>query len=91
MNAPRVEGLATAPAVRWAPTEGYRSVVVGFLVAAYTLNFVDRTIVGIIGQAIKVDLKITDTQLGLLGGMAFAILYTVLGIPIARAAERFGT
>ncbi|HEY2051921.1 MAG TPA: MFS transporter [Caulobacteraceae bacterium] len=89
MNAPRVEGLATPPAARWAPTEGYRSVVVGFLVAAYTMNFVDRTIVGIIGQAIKVDLKITDTQLGLLGGMAFAILYTVLGIPIARAAERF--
>ncbi|HSZ53138.1 MAG TPA: MFS transporter [Caulobacteraceae bacterium] len=89
MNAPVVGSSTSTRAGRWAPSEGYRSVVVGFLVAAYTINFVDRTVIGIIGQAIKVDLKITDTQLGLLGGMAFAILYTVLGIPIARAAERF--
>src|SRR5258708_27268380 len=41
-----------------------------------------------IGQAIKVDLKLTDTELGLLGGLAFAILYTLLGVPIARMAER---
>ena len=89
MNAHGVERSTAAPAASWAPSESYRSVVVGFLLAAYTINFVDRSIVGIIGQAIKVDLKITDTQLGLLGGMAFAILYTVLGVPIARAAERF--
>lgn len=89
MNARGVESSAEVRAATWAPSESYRSVVVGFLLAAYTINFVDRTIVGIIGQAIKVDLKITDTQLGLLGGMAFAILYTVLGVPIARAAERF--
>lgn len=89
MNARGVESSTAAQPTKWAPSESYRSVVVGFLLAAYTINFVDRTIVGIIGQAIKVDLKITDTQLGLLGGMAFAILYTVLGVPIARAAERF--
>jgi hypothetical protein len=56
MNAPMVESSMTTRAGRWAPSEGYRSVVVGFMVAAYTLNFVDRTVVGIIGQAIKVDL-----------------------------------
>ena len=67
---------------------GYRNVVLGFLVLAYTLNFVDRSIVGIIGQAIKVDLLLTDTQLGLLGGLAFALLYTSVGLPIARIAER---
>ncbi|HEX5376953.1 MAG TPA: MFS transporter [Phenylobacterium sp.] len=67
----------------------YRSVVLGLLVTAYTLNFIDRTIISTIGQAIKVDLKITDTQLGLLGGLYFALLYTLLGIPIARFAERF--
>jgi MFS family permease len=67
---------------------GYRNVVLGFLVLAYTLNFVDRSIVGIIGQAIKVDLLLTDTQLGLLGGLAFALLYTSVGLPIARVAER---
>lgn len=65
-----------------------RRLVLGLLVAAYTLNFVDRTIVSAIGQAIKDDLKITDTQLGLLGGLYFALLYTVLGLPIARLAER---
>ena len=69
-------------------SDGYKRVVVGFLLAAYTFNFIDRTIVATIGQAIKVDLKITDSQLGLLGGIAFAILYTVLGVPIARLAER---
>ena len=66
-----------------------RKLVLGLMVAAYTLNFVDRTIVASIGQAIKVDLKLTDTQLGLLGGLYFALLYTILGIPLARLAERF--
>ncbi len=70
-------------------SDSYKRVVVAFLLAAYTLNFIDRTILATIGQAIKVDLKITDTQLGLLGGLAFAILYTLLGVPIARLAERW--
>jgi MFS family permease len=70
-------------------SEGYKRWVVGLLLAAYTFNFIDRTILATIGQAIKVDLKLTDTQLGLLGGLAFAILYTLLGIPIARLAERW--
>ena len=56
--------------------------------ALYTLNFIDRTIVGIIGQPMKESLGITDNQLGLLGGLAFALLYTMLGVPIARLAER---
>ena len=68
---------------------GYKNLVLSLLVAAYTFNFIDRTIISTIGQAIKVDLKITDTQLGLLGGLSFAVLYTLLGIPIARLAERF--
>ena len=82
---------ATAqPAVR-APafSNRYRGLVLSFLLLAYTFNFIDRTIVATIGQAIKVDLKITDTQLGLLGGLSFAVLYTLLGIPIARLAERW--
>ncbi|EPX56088.1 major facilitator family transporter [Cystobacter fuscus DSM 2262] len=66
----------------------YKNLVLALLVLAYTFNFVDRTIIATIGQAIKVDLKISDTQLGLLGGLYFALLYTLLGIPIARIAER---
>jgi MFS family permease len=68
---------------------GYKGLVLSLLVLAYTLNFIDRTIIATIGQAIKVDLKLDDTQLGLLGGFSFAVLYTVLGIPIARLAERW--
>jgi len=66
----------------------YRSVVLSLLVTAYAFNFIDRTIINTIGQAIKVDLKITDSQLGLLNGPAFALLYSILGVPIARVAER---
>jgi predicted MFS family arabinose efflux permease len=65
-----------------------RKVMLAMMTAAYTLNFVDRTIIASIGQAIKIDLKLTDTQLGLLGGLYFALLYTILGLPLARLAER---
>jgi MFS family permease len=57
--------------------------------SAYVFNAMDRNIVSIIGQAIKVDLKLTDAELGLLGGTAFAALYAFGGIPVARLAERF--
>ncbi len=69
--------------------ETYKRTVLGLLVMAYTLNFIDRTIISTIGQAIKVDLKLSDAQLGILGGLAFALLYTTLGVPIARLAERW--
>lgn len=58
------------------------------LLAIYTLNFIDRQIVAVLGEDIKRDLNLDDTQFGLLGGLAFAVFYTVLGIPIARFAER---
>lgn len=70
-------------------SDSYKTAVLGLLLTAYTFNFIDRTIIATIGQAIKEDLKITDTQLGLLGGLYFALLYTLLGVPIARLAERF--
>jgi predicted MFS family arabinose efflux permease len=70
-------------------SENYRRLVLFLLVTAYTLNFIDRTIIATLGQPIKDALKISDTQLGLLGGLYFALLYTFLGIPIARFAERF--
>ena len=70
-------------------SRGYKSAVLSLLVLAYTFNFIDRTIISTIGQAIKLDLKLSDTQLGLLGGLSFAVLYTLLGIPIARLAERW--
>jgi predicted MFS family arabinose efflux permease len=69
-------------------SENYKRGVLGLLLLAYTFNFIDRTIINTIGQAIKEDLRLTDTELGLLGGLAFAVCYTLLGIPIARLADR---
>jgi MFS family permease len=66
----------------------YRSYVLLVLVLAYTLNFLDRQIIGILAIPIKTELALTDSQLGLMGGLAFALFYTLLGIPIARFADR---
>lgn len=65
-----------------------RGLLMTFLIIAYTLNFIDRQIAGILAEPIKNDLHLTDKQLGLLGGTAFALFYTVLAIPIARIADR---
>lgn len=51
-------------------------------------NYVDRVALGILLQDIKIDLDLTDTQLGLLTGIAFALLYAVIGIPLARWADK---
>jgi predicted MFS family arabinose efflux permease len=59
------------------------------LVLVYTFNFIDRQIVGILAVPIKADLGLSDTQLGLMGGLAFALFYTGLGIPVAILADRF--
>jgi MFS family permease len=66
----------------------YRAYVMCILVLVYTFNFIDRQIVGILAVPIKADLLLTDTQLGLMGGLAFALFYTALGIPIAMLADR---
>ncbi|MEO8778649.1 MAG: MFS transporter [Rhodanobacter sp.] len=59
------------------------------LILTYASNFMDRIVVATVGQAMKLDLDLSDLQLGLLGGMAFAFFYAVLGIPLARLSERF--
>jgi predicted MFS family arabinose efflux permease len=66
-----------------------RAFVLCVLVVVYTFNFIDRQIVGILAVPIKADLGLSDTQLGLMGGLAFALFYTGLGIPIALLADRF--
>lgn len=66
-----------------------RAYVLLMLVLVYTFNFIDRQIVGILAVPIKADLGLSDTQLGLMGGLAFALFYTGLGIPIAMLADRF--
>ncbi|MCK5746109.1 MAG: MFS transporter, partial [Oricola sp.] len=66
----------------------YRTYVLLLLTLVYTFNFIDRQIVAILSPAIKADLGLADWQLGILKGFAFAVLYTTLGIPIARLADR---
>ncbi len=66
-----------------------RGITLFLLVVVYTFNFIDRQIVGILAVPIKADLGLTDTELGLMGGLAFALFYTGLGIPIAMLADRF--
>ena len=72
------------------PREGrrYRVTALVMLLLVYTFNFVDRQILGILAPTIKADLALTDTQLGLLGGLAFALLYSTLAIPLAWLADR---
>lgn len=66
----------------------YRYVVLAMLVLSYTFNFLDRQILGILKEPIKQELGLTDTQLGLMGGLAFAMLYSTLAVPIAWLADR---
>ncbi len=65
--------------------------VLWILLAVYVFNFIDRQIITILAEPIKRDLNLSDTQLGLMTGLAFALFYTVLGIPIARYADRTTT
>ena len=58
------------------------------LYLGYVVNFVDRQILSILLESIRQDLQFNDLQLGLLGGLAFAIFYATLGIPIAMLADR---
>ncbi|MFA7440811.1 MAG: MFS transporter [Sphingomonadaceae bacterium] len=63
--------------------------MLGLLLLVYTFNFIDRQIIGILAAPIKADLGLSDTELGLMGGLAFALFYTALGIPVAIAADRW--
>lgn len=65
-----------------------RIVILATLVAVISLNIIDRQIIAILAEPIKRDLGLTDTQLGLLTGLAFSLFYSVVGLPIARFADR---
>jgi MFS family permease len=69
-------------------SEAYKRYVLGALTLVYTLNYLDRGLIILLLQPIKDDLHLSDTQLGLLTGIAFGLFYATLGIPIARWADR---
>src|SRR6266404_381391 len=83
--APQVAAQADAaakPATR-------RYYVLGLLTVVYALNFLDRTIFNVLIEPIKKEFTLSDTTMGLLAGFEFVLFYSVLGIPIARLADRF--
>ena len=89
--APSVDSTAppAAPAASAQPySASYTRYALFLLLGIYIVNFLDRAVVNILAEPIKNDLGLHDWQLGLMSGLAFAIFYTVLGIPIARMAER---
>jgi MFS family permease len=61
---------------------------VAVLMVMYIFSFIDRTTISLIVEPMKRDLHISDTQIGMLQGLAFALLYTFLGLPIARLSDR---
>ncbi|MGH8226942.1 MAG: spinster family MFS transporter [Steroidobacteraceae bacterium] len=77
------------PAVpHWAMSRGYRGWVLAVLASVSTFGFIDRIVVQVLVQPIKAELHVSDADLGLLGGLTFAVLYVALSIPVARVAER---
>lgn len=65
-----------------------RTLVLFLLVVVYTFNFLDRQILAILSPAIQKELGLSDSQLGLMRGVSFAIFYSTLGVPIAYLADR---
>lgn len=66
----------------------YKNYLLGILTVMLAFNYMDRFALGLVLQNIKNDLHVTDTQLGLLSGIAFALFYSFLGVPLARWADR---
>jgi predicted MFS family arabinose efflux permease len=85
-DAPVVATTSTADSGLYSPA--YQRTALLLLTLVYIFNFVDRQVLNILAQAIKVDLSLSDTQLGLVTGLAFALFYSLLGLPLARYAER---
>ncbi|WP_157994175.1 spinster family MFS transporter [Peristeroidobacter agariperforans] len=68
-------------------SKSYRGYVLALLTLVFVVNFIDRQVLSVLIEPIKRDLQLTDTQLGLLSGLAFALLYVTAGVPVARLAD----
>ena len=78
--------MSMNPGLARSATPGAR--VLAILLVAYIFNFIDRQIIGVLAVPIKAELALSDRQLGLMGGIAFALFYSGLAIPIAWLADR---
>lgn len=93
MTGPREGAINAPPPVTPAamPSAAAPKAMLWTLMIIYIFNFLDRQIVSILAEPIKQDFGLSDTQLGLMTGLAFALFYTLLGIPIARYADKSTT
>ena len=82
-------GDAAGPAAELSINRRSRNYVLAILTLVYVFNFIDRQILVILQESIKAEMNLSDTQLGLLSGFAFAIFYVSFGIPIARWADHY--
>ncbi|HKR43255.1 MAG TPA: MFS transporter, partial [Paraburkholderia sp.] len=76
------------PAVGVKSGSRYRAWLLLMLSLIYASSFIDRIFIAVVGQSIKVDMNLSDLQIGVLGGLAFSLFYATLGIPMARLADR---
>jgi predicted MFS family arabinose efflux permease len=79
--------MSSPPPAERPPAPAYAYFVLGVLVAVYVMNYVDRQLMSILIEPIKAEFGVSDKAMGLLTGFAFAIFYTVAGVPVARLAD----
>lgn len=80
--------MSAAPALPW-PNPRYAWFVVSLLVLAYAFGVVDRIVIGLLTQSIKADLSLSDTELGLIQGLAFSLFYALFGLPVGLLVDRW--
>src|SRR3546814_17117169 len=85
MNSPPI-GLTAPPTTSAA---GLRRTMLVMLGLVSMFNYIDRTVLSVLQEPIKRELGLSDGQLGLLTGLAFALFYATLSVPLARRADRF--
>ncbi|HEU4620087.1 MAG TPA: MFS transporter [Gammaproteobacteria bacterium] len=88
-TSPRAEAGAVRQEKSLLDSQAYKTYVLAVLVLGYIFNVIDRGVFGILVQQIKESLQVSDTFMGLVSGTAFAVCYAVMGIPIARLADRW--
>ena len=81
--------MVTAAEAERTITEAFKKRAIFILLLVYIVNYADRMIIGVVGEAIKKDFQLSDAQLGLLGGTSFTILYVLASFPVGRLVERY--
>ena len=69
--------------------DGHANYVLGVLFVVIMLNFLDRQVISILAEPIKLEMGLSDKQIGLMTGLSFALFYTTLAVPVAALADRW--